>query len=453
MLPVSHQRASSDAPLEGVLREVVEALAKLDRTPCSPGERRAAEWLAARMESIAGVRVALEDEPSWGTFPPTATLLGLLGVAGAALVLSRRYAVGALLAGTSFMGIVDEAQNGPRVLRRLLRRRRTTVNVIARSGWGEPEGDGSEAETRGPSRVAAQAGAVAAHGARDTLVVLAHHDAPQSGMLFDQTLQRRLHDLAPGLLQRVKTPLPQWWVGLAGPLCTLVAALARRRGLARGGVVVGALGAALVADVWRRETVTGANDNLSGVAALVALAELLREFPLPGMRVLLVSCGAEETLQDGIRAFLVRHREEIHPERTCFVNLDTVGSPHLVMLEGEGPIWMERYGGAWMRDLLASCAQRMEIPFERGLRARASTDSVIPNRAGYPVATLVSLTDWRSPANYHLPSDVPANLDYGTIGDATRLVYELARVLGEEAHGRAGVPELILRQAQPEEPA
>ena len=69
------------------------------------------------------------------------------------------------------------------------------------------------------------------------------------------------------------------------------------------------------------------------------------------------------------------------------------------------------------------------MTLHRGYRARASTDSVIPSRAGYPIATVVSMTDWRSPANYHLPSDVPANLDYATVADATRLVFEVARAL------------------------
>jgi Iap family predicted aminopeptidase len=99
------------------------------------------------------------------------------------------------------------------------------------------------------------------------------------------------------------------------------------------------------------------------------------------------------------------------------------------MIEAEGPIWMETYAGPWLRDLLAECAERLDISLERGLRARASTDSVIPSRAGHPIATLVSLTDWRIPANYHLPSDVPANLDYDTVSDATRLVHDLARQL------------------------
>ena len=111
------------------------------------------------------------------------------------------------------------------------------------------------------------------------------------------------------------------------------------------------------------------------------------------------------------------------------MNLHTVGSPHLVMLEAEGPVWMEDYAGPWLRDLLAALAERLGIKLQRGFRARASTDSVVPSRAGYPIATLVSMTDWRSPANYHLSSDIPANLDYGTVADATMLVYELARAL------------------------
>jgi hypothetical protein len=411
--------------LETVLREVVEALAPIDRTPCSAGERQAAEWLAARMRRVAGVEAALEVEPSWGTFPPTTTGLGLSGMLAAALVLGDRRVTGALIAAAGLAGIVDEAQNGPRILRRLLRRRRTTVNLLARigdEGAGERDHGGGRAQPH-------------------TLVVLAHHDAPQTGFFFDQTLQRRIYELAPSLIERAKTPLPQWWIGLAGPLCTIAAALTRRRGLARAGLAIGALGTAIVADVWRSATVPGANDNLSGVAALVALAEMLSAQPLPGLRVLLVSCGAEETLQDGIRAFLARHRAELDPQRTWFVNLDTVGSPHLVMLEAEGPVWMEEYAGPWLRDLAADCAQRLEIGLERGFRARASTDSVIPSRAGYPTATFVSVTDWRSPANYHLPSDIPANLDYRTVADATRLVYEIARTVVEGGLAvRVGVP-------------
>jgi hypothetical protein len=430
---IPDQSQLRQASIDHVLHEVIETLAPIDRTPCSPGERRAAEWLAARFEAIAGVEVALEDEPSWGTFAPTATGLGLLGMAGAALVLRGRRRAGALLAAAAYAGIVDEAQNGPRILRRLVRRRRTTVNVIARIG--EQHRDARDDGARGSD---AQENGVRDNGGPavlGTLVVLAHHDAPQTGMIFDQTLQRLIYERAPQVIERYKTPPPQWWIGLSGPLSTVAAALARRPGLARAGLLIGTLGTAFVADIWRSETVPGANDNLSGAAALVALAELLRERPVPGLRVLLACCGAEETLQDGVRAFMARHRDELTPGSTWFVNLDTIGSPHLVMLDAEGPVWMERYAGPWLSDLLAARAEQLGIAVQRGFRARASTDSVIPSRAGYPIATLVSMTDWRSPANYHLPSDIPANLDYDTVADATRLVYELAQALAGKPVG------------------
>jgi acetylornithine deacetylase/succinyl-diaminopimelate desuccinylase-like protein len=394
--------------LDLLLREVVETLAPLDRTPCSAGEREAAEWLAARLRAIEGVSVTLEDEPSWGTFPPNATLIGLVGLAGAAAAFRGRRATAATLALACVAGLLDEAQNGPRILRRAIRRRKQTVNVVARTGDQE---------------------------AIETLVILAHHDAPQTGLLFDQTLLRRAWERNPERLGRAKTPLPQWWAGLASPAGAILSALTRRREPAAAGLILGALATAAVADLWRGQTVQGANDNLSGVASLVALAEMLAAQRPAGLRVMLVSCGAEETLQDGIRAFLSRHGAALPPESTTFVNLDTVGSPHLIMLEAEGPIWMEHYTGPWLRDLVAVLAERLEIPLERGFRARASTDSVIPSRAGYPTATLVSITDWRAPANYHLPSDVPANLDYNTVAKATRLVESVVRELAARAAG------------------
>ncbi|HEV2981281.1 MAG TPA: M28 family peptidase [Solirubrobacteraceae bacterium] len=395
--------AARGSGLHAPLREVVEALAPLERTPCSPGEREAARWLAERVRGAGAAEVAIEREPSWGTFAPTSTGLGALGVAAALLALGGRRTPAAAAAALSTAGIVDEAQNGPRLLRRAVRRRRETVNVVARIGEPAPR----------------------------TLVVLAHHDAPQTGFIFDQSLQKKLHELFPEWIESIRTSPPQWWLGLVAPLTALATAVTRRRGLAWAGLAAGALATVAAADVWRSETVPGANDNLSGVACLVALAQMLRERPVAGLRVLLVSCGAEETLQDGVRAFIARHRGELAPGQTSFVNLDTVGSPHLAMLEGEGPIWMEEYAGPWLRERLVACAERLGVSLRRGYHARASTDSVIPSRAGYPIATLVSVADWGPPANYHLPSDIPQNLDYDTVAGAAAITYELARSLAQ----------------------
>jgi hypothetical protein len=398
---VAAASTQSDA-LERTLREVCEQLAPIDTTPCSPGEREAAEWIATRLRTAGVAEVALEKEPSWGGSPPTLVALGALGIAGAALVLANRRLSGAMLAAASIAGVLDEAENGPRIVRRALRRRRTTVNVVAR--LNDP-------------------------GAERTLVVLSHHDAAQTGRLFDQTLQRKLSERFPGLLRRFKTQPPQWWIGVAGQLGALLGAASGRRAAAAAGLAVTGLATCLVADVMRSPTVPGANDNLSAVGLIVAFAELLRDRPIPGLRIVLLSAGAEETLQDGIRGFVARHRHELDPDRTWMLNFDAIGSPRLIMLEGEGPFWMQDYTDPSFRDLIERCAAEQGIALERGFRARASTDSVITSRAGYPSTCLCSLNEWQAMSNYHLMSDTPDNLNYGTIAGATRIAYAVAHHL------------------------
>lgn len=384
---------------ENSLAEPIETLAELDRTPCSEGEREAASWIAERLRA-AGCEVTVEEEPSWGTFPPTVAAIGAVGLLGATKVLFKRRR-GAVLTWAASAALLDEMQNGPRVLRRMLRSRKTTTNVVASIG---------------------------APDAPRTLVVLAHHDAAQTGAIFDQTWAKTLHRHAPSVLARSKNQLPQWWLGLAPGVFSTLGALGWRRA-ARWGFLTGALGLAAILDIMRSPTVPGANDNLSGVAVLVGLAEALREEPVEGIRVLLVSCGAEETLQDGIRAFMERHGNEFDKDATWFMNFDTVGSTDLVMLEGEGPAWMEDYKDPGFRDLVEECANKSGVGVIRGLRARASTDSVIPSRAGFPTATLVSVMPWRLPGNYHLMTDVPENVDLSTVARSVRLARSVAEEL------------------------
>lgn len=385
---------------------MIDTLAPLDRAPCSSGEREAARWIAKRLTAAGCDAVARDDEDAWGTFPPTITAVGVAGLLGALLIERGRRRAGALLATLAAGTLVDEVQNGPRLARRLLRRKRSTVNVV---------------------------GSLGPDDAPRTLVVLAHHDAAQTGVVFDQSWARALYARRPDLLAAGTKQIPQWWLGLAPGLLGLLSVWTRRRGPARAAMGLAALGTALVGDIWRNPTVPGANDNLSGVAALVAFAEAWALQPVPGLRVLLVSAGAEEALQEGIRAFMARWRANLPVGRTWFLNLDTVGSPDLVMLEGEGPIWMEDYADASFRDAIERSARSEDISLERGIRARASTDGIIPSRAGYPTATIVSLMPWRLPGNYHLMSDTPNNIDYGAVERATRLAYAVARAVASPA--------------------
>jgi hypothetical protein len=87
---------------------------------------------------------------------------------------------------------------------------------------------------------------------------------------------------------------------IGGPLLSLLGALSGRRALARLGALLGFGAAAAMADIGMRDAVPGANDNGTGVVALLALAERLLAEPPSGIRVILLSAGAEESFSEGI---------------------------------------------------------------------------------------------------------------------------------------------------------
>ncbi len=390
---------------DATLREVVETLAPLERRAGSPAERQAAEWIAQRL-TRAGAPARVEDVPFRDGYACQLLPLGVVGaLAGLAGLTGRGRAPAAAAAAAAAAAIVDDASNGVRIWRRLVTRPKTTWNVVAECGDLDAE---------------------------RTLVVLAHHDAAPTGMVFDQSLQRALARHFPAVVARIDTSPPLWWPVVAGPALAALGAATRARRVAAAGTALSALTVALGADIARRRIVPGANDNLSAVAALVALAEQLRERPVGGVRVLLASCGAEEVLQGGIYGFVAGHLSRLPRDTTFVLNLDTVGSPELIMLEGEGTFRMERYPGPAFRDLVERAARRTGVPLRRGLLSRTSTDSVIPARAGHPTATLAS---WEPQtkllSNYHLMTDTPENLRYDTVAQsvtvARAVVEELAR--------------------------
>jgi hypothetical protein len=388
---------------EATLREVIEALAPLERRAGSEDERRAADWIAQRLRS-AGCDAGVEEEQFRDGYARVMSSLSIAsGLAGVAALTSRRARpVAGAVAGVVVAAIADDVSNGPRLFRRAASPTRTTWNVVGACG-----------EASAPR----------------TLVLLAHHDAAPTGKIFDDTLQRWWGETLPGIIERVDTSLPLWLTLMGAPALVALGSLRGRRGLIAAGVAGSALGTAVFEDVARSPIVPGANDNLTAVAVLVALAERLRAKPIEGLRVVLASCGAEEVIQGGIYGFARRHFPALDRERTWFLNLETLGSPRLIMLEGEGPVVMEDYHDRAFRDLIARVADRAGAHLRRGMRARNSTDAVIPSRAGYPTATLASMNRYKALSNYHLMSDTPENVEYRTVRQALMLTEAVAREL------------------------
>src|SRR3954454_25388234 len=389
----SSTQSDRERPRVGELREVVETLAAIERPSASEGEAQAARWIAERLRSH-GCDAQVDVEPAYGDFWKPLFALNLLGVAAGALSLRRRRKLGALLAGLSALGMADEIALGPYITRRLVSRRRTTTNVVAVTG------------DRSADR---------------TLVVMAHHDAARTAFIFSQEPQKWIWRNYPNYIATHDTSAPVWFPMVAAPLLVAL-------GLRRTGAVMCGLGLVVFGDMGRNASVPGANDNLTGVAALVELARRLRDEPVEGLRVMLVSAGSEESLQEGIRAFGRRHFPSLPRERPWFLNLDQLASPDLVPLEGEGSLRMHDYDREFT-DFVCSCAEEVGPPLRRGSYAWTSTDGCVPNLAGYPTATLVSLTPWTMLANYHWPTDVPGNVDFESVAHATDVAERVIRKL------------------------
>lgn len=397
-------------PAEADLRATIDQLVHLDRLPCSAGEREAAGLIAERLREL-GHPTAVEEEPAYGSYAwPVGAMTALAAASG--IVAGRgkgRRLVGTLGGALAAAAIADDISYGRQATRNLLSPRRTTCNVVAEVG--DPD-------------------------AERTLVVTAHHDAAPSGTVFDQTLMRWFVRRYPHIVDKMTENPPMWWPVIAGPALVAAGSATGSRRIRRAGTLISLLTTAAMADIGVRRAVPGANDNLSGVAAILALGTILRDHPVPGLRVLLVSAGAEEALQEGIRGFARRHFPRLGRHSTWFLNIDTIGSGNLVLLDAEGPLKMEPYDTAF-GDLVEGCATGLGIAVHRGLSSRNSTDGVVPNRHGYPTASLVSIDDEKLLPHYHLPSDTAEHVDYGCVADAVQLIAAVATELaGRTGHGR-----------------
>ena len=376
------------------LRHTVEHLAAIERPSASDGERRAAEWIRAELEAL-GLPARVEAEPAHGTYWVPLGLLsafaGLAGLAGGRLP-------AALAGAAAAAAIADDVSAGPHAFRRLLPRR-TTHNVVAEVG--DPD-------------------------AERTVVLLAHHDAAHGGLIFAPQLVTLVADAFPAWFERRETSPQVMWVVTAGPALVALGALTGRRALRRLGTGLSLASAAAFADIALRRVVPGANDNLTSVAAVLELARSLAEHPVDGVRVLLVSTGSEESFMEGMRGFARRHFPRLPRERTEFVCLESLGSPELAVVEGEGMLVMRDYTPE-LRDRVAAAAARAGVRLRRGLRLGLATDGLIALRAGYRAVTLGSVTKYKFPANYHSQRDVPENVDYGTVRDAVAVCEALLR--------------------------
>jgi hypothetical protein len=259
------------------------------RPPGSDAERRAAQHLCRRLEELgrAAHPEGFSVWPAWAT--GYAINAGIAIVGSVVAVSSAKLGTGLVLVAAA-LTFFDLAGILP-TTRRLLGRR-ASQNVVS---WGDLDMPGA-------------------------LLLVAHYD---SGPLRTRPLRPMFLALLVVLgccVLRV--------AGMSGTGLTIVQFIP---------TVALIVYVALLLDVALSPAAPGENDNASGVAVVLSLAERLDEqLDYFGVHVLLT--GSQKAMAQGMRAFLQAHRRQLKPSDTVVLNLDAVGGGELRETKREGPL-------------------------------------------------------------------------------------------------------------------
>ena len=397
--------------------EIVRELCSFSgRLAGTDAERRAANWTAQRLRD-GGRRAEIEPgyvHPRAGWVHATHCALGFIGSLVAVELPALGFALVLLAATSMYLDLTYRFY----LVRRLFFRR-ASQHVISR---------GSRPDA--PARV----------------VICAHLDAARSGAVFSPGRAR--------LAARLGNRFP--WLGPFRVLFWALAALlpllgARMAGLDSDAISVLQLlptlalliGVFALVEIELSPVVPGADDDASGVATAISLAEHLDADPPEHLDVWLLLDGGEQCQQEGMRAFARAHRRGLDSENTFFVVLDGVGHGDVRFETAAG--WVVGYG--LDSRLIELCAAIAEADTEGRYRARALRHGYAGDSMALRLHGLRSIgLSCAEPDGYvphrHLPSDQPQTLDPQALERAHAFTLELIRVLDRD-----------VARAAPREPA
>ena len=340
----------------------VHALSAIERRAATAGDRISAEWVANRMRALGLEDVRIEPFRCHSTWAIPYGAHALLGMLAAWLPAVLRVPL-ALATAASFEA---DYTGRDQKLRSLLPGAGVGHNVVGRIG-------------KGPR----------------TLVLVAHHDAAHTGWVWDPRF------LESGRKHARRTGTTPSFIAL--PLLgLLLIALGFRR---IGSIVLGA-NLALAVQSALSETVPGASDNATGVAAVLELARRYVEDPLEDTEVVVVCTSGEEVGLAGMYALLQgRALQERAPSPilALVLGLDTLGAGEPVVARGES--FTGRY-----RDVDLALVDA-DVP---RVVLGAGTDPMAARHVGLPAVSILSWTDGGF-TNYHRPTDTADRVSWESV--------------------------------------
>jgi hypothetical protein len=401
------------------LKTIAELCAFPGRLAGTDAERRAADYLAGRLRGL-GRRVDVEPTYVHPQAPLVWAAHCAVALAGSLLSVGEP-AVGFALVLAAATSLYLDLNTRFYLLRRLFFRR-ASQNVVS----------------PGPNPTAPA-----------RLLLVAHYDAARTGTIHQPKQVARAQRLA-ALLPFPPTRLLFWSIAILLPLLG-----ARMADLDSNAVSILQLPPTLIllvaifllVDVQLSAIVPGANDNASGVATTLALAERLRDQPPRNLDVWVVLTGAEECGSEGMRSFLRPRRKRFKPPGTFVLVIDAVGAGDVRWVESEGltvSFPMDRR----LCELCAATADADEAYRAAPLRHGFASDALAARVAGLR-ATMITAREPGAilPANHHTRADLPGTIDPAALARAESFALDLIGALDREVGRATDRPERELEPA------
>jgi peptidase M28-like protein len=362
------------------MQEIEGLVAFEGRWPGTDAERRAAQHLEQRLQAL-GRDADVEPASVYPNYAVTHAIHALLGIVGSVISVYTPV-VGLALVLFATISAFGDLTGSLYIVRRLTGRR-ASQNVTSTESGNKP----------------------------GVVILTAHYDAAHTGTVFGRKAVERRATFGK-LIRRGLGPFePFFWslavilvctllrlIGFEGTPLTIVQFIPTV-------VLIGSI--PLLVDIALSDVVPGANDNASGVATVLRLAERysgqLQHFDL-----WVVFPGAEEGLLLGMREWLEKHKRDLDRERTIFLNVDMAGNGTVRWIEKEGLVMALRYHPT----LVELCE---EIGDGRGMVSRHATDALVPRSAGFPAITISARNALDYAPNWHQPTDTPDRIDLDSL--------------------------------------
>jgi Zn-dependent M28 family amino/carboxypeptidase len=165
----------------------------------------------------------------------------------------------------------------------------------------------------------------------------------------------------------------------------------------------------------KKRIVEGANDNLTGTMASVAIMKYLEDnnIRFENTEVVALAAGSEESGLRGSRAYTKRHLDELKAIPTIFIGLETFRDYDSIAIyerDMTGTVKMDARVCALMKK--AGLETGLDIPYS-SVYVGAS-DAAAVQKLGVPAVTLAAM-DPGPPRYYHTIGDTADNMDVKTV--------------------------------------